>query len=115
MLTDLGEGPALLVETTGFFEVLDDHATSAWSAGSFDVLHDRGPADLEVGSELVDLLASQVERDQLIDVIGLEPDLGLTLTLGLRLLSGSWCVEDPVQLLYLVFLIGITSQELHQL
>jgi hypothetical protein len=54
MVTDFDQRPSLVVETTGFIESLGDDVPAPRCAGSFDVFHDRGAADLELRCQVID-------------------------------------------------------------
>ena len=99
-----------------FFEMLADEVPPPRGAGPFDVLHDCGASDAELGGQLLDLDAGAVALEQLVDFFSLEAVLNLFLAKRSGSSSG-WATrlltsENLTKMGHDV-VVGVTTQELH--
>ena len=76
-VSNLGELPAIVVKATGFVEMVANEVATARGAGSFNVLHDRGPTDAELGGQVVDLRTGAVALEKLVDFLRFQSVLDL--------------------------------------
>jgi hypothetical protein len=66
VLTDLRQGPTLLIELLSFSQVTFDNSASSRGAAATDMGHNRRRMDLETLGQVDDRFASQVQLDEAI-------------------------------------------------